>query len=160
MSSVTVSVDGASIPINGIIKSTIGICWGVDSARNCGYRVRCLSNNQAELLAAYAAIKRAIEYRYSEVIIETDSQYVQRIFSSWIHVWKSNSWKTSKRKAVKNQALIRSIDDLGKIIDVKYIWKRGHSNDNPLNKLAHNLATAALHDEGALYYEVDDKLLI
>lgn len=160
MSSVIVSVDGASISINGVVHSAIGICWGVDSARNCGYRVRCSSNNQAELLATYVAIKRAIEYQYPTVTVETDSQYVQRAFSCWIHVWKSNSWRTSKRKAVRNQGLIKAIDELRKFIDVKFIWRRGHSTDNILNKVAHNLASSALNNEKFNYYEVESALLI
>lgn len=158
MVSITICVDGACRSNNDEVISSIGLAWGEKDKRNCGLRVRCFSNNQAELAAAYAAIKMAIEQNYYEVVIETDSQYVQGIFSKWIVIWKKNGWRTSKRKTVKNQRIIKAIDDLGKSIKTSFIWRRGHVSENVGNKVAHDLATQALEDPNAKYLEIDENL--
>ena len=53
------------------------------------------TNNRMELTAvirALEAMKRPVRAR-----IHTDSQYVQKGISEWIHGWKRNGWKTSDK---------------------------------------------------------------
>ena len=61
------------------------------------------TNNRMELTAvirALEAMKRPVQAR-----VHTDSQYVQKGISEWIHGWKRNGWKTSDKKPVKNADL-------------------------------------------------------
>ena len=62
------------------------------------------TNNRMELRAvieALGALKRPCE-----VIVHTDSQYVQKGISEWIHNWKARGWKTAAKEPVKNLSLI------------------------------------------------------
>jgi ribonuclease HI len=38
--------------------------------------------------------------------IYTDSEYALKCITTWCTVWKSNNWKTSKKKPVKNKDII------------------------------------------------------
>jgi ribonuclease HI len=65
------------------------------------------TNNRMELMAAISgieALKRAVEAH-----VHTDSQYVKDGITKWIHKWKSNGWKTSDKKPVKNADLWRRL---------------------------------------------------
>ena len=57
------------------------------------------TNNRMELTAAIRgleALKRPVVGK-----VHTDSQYVPKGISEWIHGWKRNGWKTSDKKPVK-----------------------------------------------------------
>ena len=59
------------------------------------------TNNRMEMMAvirALAALKRPVQAR-----VHTDSQYVQKGISEWIHGWKRKGWKTSTGAPVKNE---------------------------------------------------------
>ena len=43
------------------------------------------------------------------LIIETDSQYAINCSTTWIHSWKKNGWKNSKKEPVKNAEIIKAI---------------------------------------------------
>lgn len=158
--SVVVSVDGACQLLGGQIICSVGVYWGDRDPRNISSRVSCSTNNQAELIAAYLAIDQAREHGYKHVTIETDSLYVQRIFTQWISKWKQNNWKTYNRKPVKNIQLIRAIDRLSEILVVKFNWVKGHDRANIRNGAAHSLATAAIFRSDADCIEIHDELVI
>src|ERR1041385_3718098 len=61
------------------------------------------TNNRMELMAVIRALE-ALKRR-SLVRVYTDSQYVQKGISEWIGKWKRNGWKTTDKKAVKNEDL-------------------------------------------------------
>ena len=64
---------------------------------------RDTTNNRMELTAAIRgleAMKRPITAK-----VYTDSQYVLKGISEWIHGWKRNGWKTADKKPVKNADL-------------------------------------------------------
>jgi ribonuclease HI len=46
----------------------------------------------------------------SEVVLYTDSQYVRRGITEWIHNWKKRGWATADKKPVKNDDLRRALD--------------------------------------------------
>jgi ribonuclease HI len=78
------------------------------------------TNNRMELTAvirALEALKRA-----SQVRVHTDSQYVQKGISIWIHDWKKRGWKTSDKKPVKNAELWRQLDELAAQHTIEWIW--------------------------------------
>ena len=59
--------------------------------------------------------------------------------TEWIKSWKRNNWKTSKKKAVKNQDLWKRLNDLEKFHNIKWEWVKAHST-NPYNNLVDKLA--------------------
>ena len=95
------------------------------------------TNNRMELLAvirALEALKRPVAAR-----VHTDSQYVQKGISEWIHGWKARGWKTASREPVKNADLWRALDEAAARHKVQWLWVRGHSG-HPENERADELA--------------------
>ena len=83
------------------------------------------TNNRMELLAVIRALntlKRSVNVR-----VHTDSQYVQKGISEWIHGWKARGWKTAAKAPVKNADLWRALDEARERHQVKWLWVRGHS---------------------------------
>lgn len=95
------------------------------------------TNNQMELTAAIEGLK-ALK-RQCEVDIFTDSTYVMKGITEWIHGWKAKGWKNSQRKPVKNVELWKALDEITQQHDVKWHWVRGHTGD-PGNEHADMLA--------------------
>jgi ribonuclease HI len=89
------------------------------------------TNNRMELYAALAALEALTKLKVeSEIVtIYTDSQYVQKGMSEWIHSWKLNGWRTSDKKPVKNQELWRRLDELAPRFHLKWKWVRGHAGN-------------------------------
>ena len=104
---------------------------------------RNTTNNRMELTAvirALEALKRPVAVR-----IHTDSQYVQKGISQWIHNWKKNGWRTSDKKPVKNADLWQRLDILSSQHDVAWIWVKGHAG-HPGNERADKLANRGIDE--------------
>jgi ribonuclease HI len=82
------------------------------------------TNNRMELTAVIRALE-ALK-RPSRVRLYTDSQYVQKGISEWIHSWKRRGWKTADKKDVKNSDLWRELDAVAAQHEVEWHWVRGH----------------------------------
>ncbi|QID18062.1 ribonuclease HI [Nitrogeniibacter mangrovi] len=83
------------------------------------------TNNRMELLAVIRALetlKRPVKAR-----VHTDSQYVQKGISEWIHGWKARGWKTAGRQPVKNADLWRALDAVQAAHEVEWVWVKGHA---------------------------------
>lgn len=83
------------------------------------------TNNRMELQAvieALSALKRPCE-----VIVHTDSQYVQKGISEWIHGWKARGWKTAAKEPVKNVDLWQALDAAQAIHTIEWRWIKGHA---------------------------------
>ena len=83
------------------------------------------TNNRMEMMAvieALRALKGPVQAR-----VHTDSQYVQKGISEWIHGWKRRSWKTANKEPVKNEDLWRELDRLAAQHKIEWIWVRGHA---------------------------------
>ncbi|HEX8882879.1 MAG TPA: ribonuclease HI, partial [Noviherbaspirillum sp.] len=61
------------------------------------------TNNRMELMAVIEALSALT--RPCNVVLHTDSQYVQKGISEWIHGWKKRGWKTASKEPVKNADL-------------------------------------------------------
>ena len=83
------------------------------------------TNNRMELLAVIEALKALS--RPCEVIVHTDSQYVQKGISEWIHGWKARGWKSAARAPVKNVDLWQQLDAAQARHKIEWRWVRGHS---------------------------------
>ena len=95
------------------------------------------TNNRMELTAvieALASLKRSCS-----VTIYTDSEYVRKGITEWIHGWKQRGWKTADKKPVKNAELWTRLDALRALHEVHWRWVKGHAGD-PGNERADALA--------------------
>ena len=83
------------------------------------------TNNRMEMMAvieALRALKKNVEAR-----VHTDSQYVQKGITEWIHGWKRRGWKTANKDPVKNEDLWRELDRLAAQHTIEWIWVKGHA---------------------------------
>ena len=103
------------------------------------------TNNRMELTAvirALEALKQPCAVR-----LHTDSQYVQKGISQWIHAWKRRGWRTADKQPVKNVDLWQRLDELAGRHDVDWIWVKGHAGD-PGNERADQLANLGVSQAG------------
>ncbi|MFS1514379.1 ribonuclease HI [Chengkuizengella sp. SCS-71B] len=103
------------------------------------------TNNRMEMIAVIESLKKLKSP--CKVKVHSDSAYIVNCFKQgWIHNWKRNGWKNSKKQPVENQDLWKTLDDLMKIHDVEYIKVKGHS-DNELNNRCDFLAVQAAKEQ-------------
>lgn len=102
------------------------------------------TNNRMELQAAIVGL-RAIQ-EVSVVEINTDSQYLKRGISEWIHNWKRNGWRAANGKPVKNQDLWKDLDFLASMYSIEWKWVPAHSGI-PENEEVDRLAQACSINE-------------
>jgi len=95
------------------------------------------TNNRMELLAVIRALQALT--RPSQVIVHTDSQYVQEGICECLEGWKARCWLTADRKPVKNADLWRELEAQVARHQVQWRWVRGHSG-HPENERADALA--------------------
>ncbi len=99
------------------------------------------TNNRMELTAVIRALQ-ALK-RTSTVQLHTDSQYVQKGISTWIHGWKRKGWLTADRKPVKNVDLWQTLDELASQHRIEWCWVKGHAG-HPGNERADQLANRGM----------------
>jgi len=99
------------------------------------------TNNRMELTAVIEGLL-ALEKR-TQVLVYTDSQYVQKGISEWIHAWKRRGWRTADKKPVKNVDLWQKLDEVAHRHDVKWHWVKGHAG-HPENERADALANKGI----------------
>ena len=83
------------------------------------------TNNRMELMAVIEALRSLT--RPCRVAVTTDSQYVQKGISEWIHGWKKRNWRTADKKPVKNVDLWQALDAAQAPHTVSWHWVKGHS---------------------------------
>jgi ribonuclease HI len=101
------------------------------------------TNNRMELTAVIEGLG-ALTKR-SRVRVYTDSQYVQKGISEWIHSWKRRGWRTADKKPVKNEDLWRRLDERAGGHSVEWHWVKGHAG-HPENERADALANLGCAD--------------
>ena len=99
------------------------------------------TNNRMELMAVISALE-ALK-RPCRAVIHTDSQYVQKGISEWIHGWKKKNWMTAAKTPVKNADLWKRLDDLVSRHQIEWRWVKGHAG-HPENERADALARGAI----------------
>lgn len=101
------------------------------------------TNNRMELMAVIQALAEL--KRPCQVIVTTDSQYVQKGISEWLPKWKSNNWRNSAKKEVKNMDLWKNLEQEAGRHQVTWHWVRGHAG-HPENTRADELANYAIDE--------------
>jgi ribonuclease HI len=115
------------------------------------------TNNQMELMAVITAMKEIQGRRFptemlepaSRIHIYTDSQYVTDNVNNALYSWPASQWMTKDGPPVQNaqqwKEFRRELLKLNKIKRVHIEWGKGHSADNPHNKVADKLARESAH---------------
>jgi ribonuclease HI len=107
------------------------------------------TNNRMELGAVIAALEflSGLALSPAKIAVFTDSQYVQKGMTLWIHSWKRNNWRTSGKEPVKNQDLWRRLDELSGRFPISWIWVKGHAGDE-LNERCDRMTREAIASLG------------
>ena len=101
------------------------------------------TNNRMELMGAIQALEALT--KPCKVELTTDSQYVIKGVSEWIHAWKRRGWLTADKKPVKNDDLWRRLDEARLRHEVQWKWVKGHTG-NEHNERADELARQGMND--------------
>jgi ribonuclease HI len=99
------------------------------------------TNNRMELMAAIMALREL--KRPCRVELYTDSQYVRKGITEWIHGWQKRGWKTAAKQPVKNAELWRELLEETRKHELNWHWVKGHSG-HPGNERADTLANEAI----------------
>jgi ribonuclease HI len=101
------------------------------------------TNNRMELIAALNGIKEVDVSE--EIILYTDSQYLQKGVKEWIANWKARGWRRKGGK-LANVDLWKEISTEIDHRKITWHWVRGHAG-NPFNervdRAAQQMAAAA-----------------
>ncbi len=95
------------------------------------------TNNRMELMGAIQALEAL--NKPCKVELHTDSQYVMKGISEWIHGWKRRGWTTADKKPVKNDDLWKRLDAARLRHEVDWRWVKGHAG-HEFNERADELA--------------------
>ena len=99
MSKVTIYTDGACKGNPGPGGWGAWLIAGENSKELCGGELNT-TNNRMELMAVIEALNAL--NRSCDVVVHTDSQYVQKGISEWLEGWKARGWRTASKAPVKN----------------------------------------------------------
>jgi ribonuclease HI len=97
-----------------------------------------------ELTAAIEGLKRLKESCSVEII--TDSEYLKKGITTWIHAWKKKNWVSAKKEPVKNSDLWMALDSLVEKHETKWKWTKGHASHEDNNR-CDELATRAAREQ-------------
>ena len=102
---------------------------------------RQTTNNRMEMMAVIEALRRL--KRPCKIIVTTDSQYVMKGMTLWIHGWIKKNWKNSQKKPVLNKDLWEEMLQLSQPHEIQWKWVKGHRG-HPENERCDALAREAL----------------
>jgi ribonuclease HI len=102
------------------------------------------TNNRMELTAAIEGLRALREP--CEVVVVTDSEYMMKGITSWIHGWKKKGWMTAAKKPVVNQDLWKSLDEQASRHKTHWEWTKGHA-DHVDNNRCDELASRAAREQ-------------
>jgi ribonuclease HI len=98
---------------------------------------RLTTNNRMELLAVISALE-ALK-KSCRVKVTTDSNYVVKGMTEWIHRWKEKGWKTAQKKEVLNRDLWERLHRASEPHETEWEWIKGH-NGHPENERCDRIA--------------------
>jgi len=83
------------------------------------------TNNRMEMMAVIEGLKALKQV--CDVHIFTDSTYVLKGMTEWIHGWRKRGWKTAAGKPVKNADLWLELEAAIGQHTVEWTWVKGHA---------------------------------
>lgn len=102
------------------------------------------TNNRMELQAVKEALIAVRQVGIQGTLfVYTDSQYVQKGMTNWIHAWVQNNWRSKQKKVIKNVNLWQELYRVQKCLSIRWRWVRGHGEDY-YNNYCHDLVTQVI----------------
>ncbi len=122
-----------------IIEEKLNDKAQISNVKEIGGREDMTTNNRMEMSAAIEGLKNTP--LNSKIEIYTDSEYLMKGATIWIHNWQKNNWKTKDRKDVLNKDLWLTLLEEMEKREVE--WKKvlGHSG-HKLNDRCDEIATS------------------
>lgn len=106
------------------------------------------TNNRMELMGAIRGLQ-ALK-KPCDVVLITDSRYVQQGINEWVNGWIARGWKTASNQPVKNVELWKLlVAERDRHTSIDWQWVKGHAG-HPENERADELATSAVKNEKGL----------
>ena len=134
----TIYSDGACSGNPGPGGWAARILYADGTVREIGGFSEETTNNRMELQAVIEGLKCVGEE--PDLTMVTDSEYVLKGITEWIHGWKRRGWRTAAKKPVLNQDLWRILDALN-TPQIRWEYTRGHAGD-PDNERCDEIAQA------------------
>jgi ribonuclease HI len=103
------------------------------------------TNNRMALKSASVPL-RALR-RPCAITFTSDSQYLVKGMTEWIHGWKARGWKR-KTGAIENVELWQELAAEAARHTISWRWVKGHAG-HPQNEYANHLATKAAREQDA-----------
>ena len=129
--------------------------WGAvivsdETVIELGGREGMTTNNRMELTAVIEGVQ--ITSHADSIILYSDSQYVIKGITEWIHGWIKKGWRNSQKKAVLNRDLWEEL--LKACQDKEIVWEyvKGH-DDNAGNIRCDEIATRFADGEKMTLYK-------
>lgn len=145
MTVLTIAVDGACLGNPGPGGWGMVVMHGDQQIHTDSGAERHTTNNRMEMQGAINALYFINNHKpegVTRTVILSDSQYVIKGITEWIHGWKAKGWVNSSKKPVVNKDLWELLDFLNRTLEPEWQWVRGHDG-HPLNEAADALANAA-----------------
>ncbi len=121
--------------------------WGAivihgDDVQELGGHVSHTTNNRMELTAVIQALQfvSKLQTPNSKLTINTDSSYVLKGTTAWVHGWKKNNWKTKSNDDVLNKDVWELLLMVSEEKKISWNLLKGHSG-NPGNERCDEIAT-------------------
>ncbi len=114
--------------------------------RDCYLSSPATTNNRMALAGAILALRvLSGKDRRLQVLLVSDSQYLVRGMTEWVHTWQRRNW-TRKGGAIENLELWKELVQTAGSHAVRYDWVRGHKGQ-VRNEYANDLAVQAAHEQ-------------
>ncbi|MGQ0813950.1 MAG: ribonuclease H family protein [Gemmatimonadota bacterium] len=101
------------------------------------------TNNKMAIQSAIAGLE--LLKKPCRVYFVSDSQYLVRGMTEWVHGWVRSGWKR-KTGALENAELWQELARVAARHDVEWKWIKGHAG-HPQNEYANYLATRAAREQ-------------
>jgi ribonuclease HI len=103
------------------------------------------TNNRMEMTAVIEALR--LLKGPSRISITTDSYYVVKGMTEWVHGWIKKDWVNSKKRPVMNRDLWETLMRLSDPQEIEWHWVRGHAGHRE-NERCDELARSAIRQCG------------
>ena len=101
------------------------------------------TNNRMEMLAIIKALRQL--KRPCKIRVFTDSSYVVKGMTEWIHGWVKRNWLNSQKRRVLNRDLWEELLKLSRVHQIEWEWIKGH-HGHPENERCDQLARDAIRN--------------
>lgn len=118
-----------------------------------GGREEKTTNNRMEMMAAIESLRNTPEN--SDIEIHSDSEYLIKGITLWVHSWQKNDWRTKSKDPVLNQDLWELLLEETEKRNVEWKKVAGHSG-HELNERCDEIATTLADGERINLYEGEE----